>query len=148
MSNQVPNYSAIPPAPAHAPPAYLGNDNIIRVALNILEKRLQREVEITVSCPDDVKKFLVLKLAEWEREVFSVMFLDNRHQLIKYEELFMGTIDGATVYPREVVKRSLELNAAAVIIAHNHPSNIAEPSSDDKKITLRLKDALEFTVNN
>lgn len=69
------------------------------------------------------------------------MLLDNRHQLIEYEELFRGTIDGASVYPREVVKRALQLNAAALIISHNHPSNVAEPSQADKRVTVRIKDA-------
>jgi len=96
---------------------------------------------MTVDCPDDGINFLKLKLAEKEHEVFSIMFLDNRHQLIKYEEMFRGTIDGASVYPREVVKRALQLNAAALIVAHNHPSGIPEPSMADERITIRLKDA-------
>ena len=75
-------------------------------------------------------------------EVFAVMFLNNRHQLIKYEEMFRGTIDGASVYPREVAKRALQLNAAALIVAHNHPSGVPEPSKSDERITHRLKDAL------
>jgi len=85
---------------------------------------------------------LSLKLSGQEREVFAVLFLTTKHRLIGYEELFYGTIDGASVYPREVVKRALTLNAAAVIIAHNHPSGDATPSQADKKITIRLKDAL------
>ncbi len=70
------------------------------------------------------------------------MFLDNQHRLLAYEELFYGTIDGASVYPREVVKRALALNAAALILAHNHPSGIAEPSQADQRITVRLQQAL------
>jgi len=87
---------------------------------------------------------LSLKLCDKEREVFSVMFLTTRHTLIAYEELFFGTIDGASVHPREVVKRALALNAAAVIIAHNHPSGDATPSQADKKITVRLKEVFFF----
>jgi len=83
-----------------------------------------------------------LHLAKREREVFAVMFLDNRHRLLAYEELFFGTIDGASVHPREVVKAALAHNAAAVILSHNHPSGVAEPSQADQRITQRLKDAL------
>jgi DNA repair protein RadC len=74
--------------------------------------------------------------------VFCALFLDNRHRLIACDELFRGTIDGASVHPREVVRQALARNAAAVILAHNHPSGIAEPSQADELITLRLKDAL------
>ena len=75
-------------------------------------------------------------------EVFSCLFLDNRHRVIEFEELFRGTIDGASVHPREVVQRALYHNAAALILAHNHPSGVAEPSSADRRITQRLKEAL------
>ena len=75
-------------------------------------------------------------------EVFACLFLDNQHVLIGYEELFRGTIDGANVYPREIVKRSLAVNAAAVIFAHNHPSGVAEPSQADQRLTQRLRAAL------
>lgn len=130
-------------------PAYISStftiydDEIIKQALTILNKRLERTETCIITCPQNSKDFLVLKLAELEHEVFSIMFLDNRHQLIKYEEMFRGTIDGASVYPREVIKRALQLNAAALIIAHNHPSGISEPSTADEAITLRLKTALE-----
>ncbi|WP_419606150.1 JAB domain-containing protein, partial [Thiolapillus sp.] len=75
-------------------------------------------------------------------EVFACLFLDNRHRIIAFEELFQGTIDGASVYPREVVRRCLHHNAAAVIFSHNHPSGVAEPSHADEQITLRLREAL------
>jgi len=88
------------------------------------------------------KDFLRFKLAGYEREVFAVMLLDNQHKLIDYVELFFGTINAASVYPREVVKAVLAENAAAVIFAHNHPSGEAEPSQADIAITKRLKDAL------
>ena len=74
--------------------------------------------------------------------MFSCVFLDNRHRVIEYEELFHGTIDGASVYPREVVRQAIHHNAAAVILAHNHPSGVAEPSQADERITQRLKEAL------
>ncbi|MEZ8013476.1 DNA repair protein RadC [Vibrio sp. FF59] len=92
--------------------------------------------------PTATKDYLKYKLGNYEREVFAVMLLDNQHRLIEFNELFFGTIDAASIYPREVVKLALEHNAAAVMFAHNHPSGVAEPSQADKRITNRLKDAL------
>ena len=92
--------------------------------------------------PRAVGEYLRLHYAGQEREVFGVMFLDNRHRLIALEEMFLGTVDGASVHPREVVKRALKVNAAAVILAHNHPSGVAEPSQADELITVRVRDAL------
>ena len=94
--------------------------------------------------PADVRLYLQAALAPREQEVFAVMFLNNRSQLIQYVEMFFGTIDGASVYPREVAKLALELNAAAVIFAHNHPSGVAEPSMADQNITRRLTECLAF----
>lgn len=120
------------------------NDTLKR-AMRILEDRMSYKVNNTVfTSPDLVKNYLKIKLAEREREVFACLFLDNRHQLIEYNELFYGTIDGASVHPREVVKAALKCNAAAVIISHNHPSGIPEPSKADESITARLKQALEL----
>jgi len=95
-----------------------------------------------LSSPEDTRAFLVLQLRDNPSEVFAALFLDNRHRVIAFEELFHGTIDGASVHPREVVKRSLYHNAAALILAHNHPSGMAEPSQADQRITQRLKEAL------
>lgn len=92
--------------------------------------------------PQATKKYLACKLGGYEQEVFAVMMLDNQHQLIEFKELFFGTIDSASIYPREVVKAVLAANAAAVIFAHNHPSGDCEPSEADKAITKRLIDAL------
>ena len=92
--------------------------------------------------PRIVREYLAVHYAGQEREVFGCLFLDNRHRLIAVEEMFLGTIDGASVHPREVVKRALKLNAAAVILAHNHPSGVAEPSQADELITARIRDAL------
>ncbi|MGP1008819.1 RadC family protein [Serratia sp. CY68801] len=89
-----------------------------------------------------VKEYLRNKLAGFEHEVFAVLFLDTRHRLIEYREMFHGTIDSASVYPREVVKEALWLNAAAVILLHNHPSGNLEPSQAGKMLTQRLKEAL------
>lgn len=94
------------------------------------------------SNPLMVKDYLRAELRHQPREVFSMLLLDNQHRLLGYHELFHGTIDGASVYPREVVKLALAHNAAAVILAHNHPSGIAEPSQADKRITTRLQEAL------
>ena len=113
---------------------------IIRRALKILESRMTYETDFFNS-PQDTKNYLRLKLGGNEREVFAVLYLSNRNQLISYEELFHGTIDGATVHVREIVKLGLSLNAAAIICAHNHPSGVCEPSHADEMITKRIKDA-------
>jgi len=88
------------------------------------------------------RRYLTARLRHQPHEVFACLFLDNRHRMIRYEELFHGTIDGASVHPRQVVRRALHHNAAALILAHNHPSGVAEPSRADEQITRRLKDAL------
>jgi DNA repair protein RadC len=95
-----------------------------------------------MSSPKLVKDFLTTKLGTLEHETFCVILLDKRHRLIEYVELFRGTIDGASVHPREVVKLALAKNAAAILLAHPHPSGVAEPSQADELITQRLKDAL------
>jgi DNA repair protein RadC len=92
--------------------------------------------------PQAVKDYLQLQLASKPHEVFAVLFLDSRHRLLAFEELFRGTLGQASVYPREVVKRALALNAAAAILAHNHPSGVAEPSRADEALTQALKAAL------
>lgn len=97
-----------------------------------------------LNSPDLVRCYLSAQLRHQPREVFAVLFLDNQNRLIIYEELFFGTIDGASVYPREVVRHALRHNAAAVILAHNHPSGVAEPSQADERITQRLVAALEL----
>lgn len=95
-----------------------------------------------LSSPAAVKRFLALQLGSAEHEIFVALFLDNRHRVIACDEMFRGTIDGAAVYPREVLKHCLAANAAAVIFAHNHPSGVAEPSDADISITKKLTDAL------
>ncbi len=92
--------------------------------------------------PDETRKYLRIRLAERKNEVFGCLFLDNRHRIIEVTELFQGTIDGASVHPRIVVQKALELNAAAMLFFHNHPSGVAEPSHADEAITRRLKEAL------
>ncbi len=98
----------------------------------------------TISGPADTCEYLIARLRDQPQEVFCCLFLDNRHRVIRFEEMFRGTVDGTSVYPREVVRRALALNAAAVILAHNHPSGVAEPSQADESITRRLKAALDL----
>ena len=95
-----------------------------------------------LSNPRVTREFLRMRLRDLAHEVFAIVYLDNRNRVLGFEELFRGTIDGASVYPREVVRSALARNAAAVILAHNHPSGVAEPSADDERITRRLKEAL------
>jgi DNA repair protein RadC len=97
-----------------------------------------------IRSPADTEAFLVSKLRHLPHERFCCLYLDNRHRVLRFDELFRGTIDGTSVYPREVVKEALAVNAAAVILAHNHPSGVAEPSQADERITRRLKSALEL----
>ena len=92
--------------------------------------------------PQQTRQFLNAQLGDCPHEVFACLFLDNRNRVIAFEKMFFGTIDGASVYPREVVRMALKKNAAALIFAHNHPSGVAEPSAADEQITQRLKEAL------
>lgn len=94
--------------------------------------------------PNAVKSYLQSQLQHRQRECFAALFLDNQHRLLAFEPIFEGTIDSAPVHPREVVKLALSHNAAALIISHNHPSGVAEPSQSDRLITDRLKDALDM----
>ena len=115
---------------------------IIRQAMAILARRMKRPSSSALTSPDDARAYLHLRLENLEHEVFGVVWLDNRHRALAVEELFHGTVDGASVHPREVVKQALRRNAAAAIFYHNHPSGIAEPSQSDLRITQRCKDAL------
>jgi len=95
-----------------------------------------------LAAPGDAARLFRARLLDLPHEVFCCLFLDTRHRLIRHEELFRGTIDGATVYPREIVKLALKYDAAAVIVGHNHPSGVAEPSEADRNITVKLAKAL------
>jgi len=117
-------------------------DEILEAARTILARRVRRGAAI--SNPRHTREYLRLHLAPRDHEVFAILFLDNRHRVIEFVPLFRGTIDGASVYPREVVKEALRRNAAAVILAHNHPSGVAEPSQADELITIRIRDALSL----
>jgi DNA repair protein RadC len=116
------------------------DDEILRSAREILGRRFRRGTALT--SPRVAREYLAMTYSTQPHESFFVLFLDNRHRLIECKELFRGTIDGASVHPREVVKEALSRNAAAVILAHNHPSGVGEPSNADEIITTRLRDAL------
>lgn len=117
-------------------------EEITRMAMRLAKGRLRKGRSITH--PDECLAYLKLTLAPLEHEVFCITFLDTRHRVIAFEEMFRGTIDGAMVHPREVVKRALFHNAAAVILVHNHPSGLAKQSQSDIRITERLKSILEL----
>lgn len=119
------------------------SDEIIEAARRELDSRLRRESDVLTS-PDLTKEFLRATLATKPYEVFAVLWLDNRHRVIAYENLFRGTIDGASVHPREVVRAAMHFNAAACIFAHNHPSGVTEPSRADLNITKRLQTTLDY----
>ena len=126
------------------PPAFPVNEQrIIRRAMRLLEKyqRQPGEQFLDTSC---TKSWLQLHLGRQEREVFVVLYLDNQHRLIAHETLFTGTINHTQVHPREVVKAGLKHNCAAVIVAHCHPSGLAEPSNADRQVTTRIQQALEL----
>lgn len=115
----------------------------IRTALTLLECQL-REPGAAFTSSSSVRDWLRLQLATLDREAFTVLWLDNQHRLIDHDTLFLGTINSITVHPREVVKSGLKNNAAAAVLAHNHPSGAAEPSQADRLITERLKQALDL----
>lgn len=118
----------------------------ITAVMELARRSLAQELaERTVlTSPQQVKDFLQLKLAHLGHEVFAVLFLNAQHQLVELEEMFRGTLTQTSVYPREVVKRALDLQASAVILAHNHPSGVAEPSRADEYLTQTLKAALQL----
>lgn len=128
---------------SETPAAYLvtPQQDIVQQALHLLQARLSTPGQALTS-PQDVKNYLALKLAEYEHEVFAVLWLDAQNRLIAYEEMFRGTLSQASVYPREVVKAALTHNAAAVIFSHNHPSGEPLPSRADELLTRTLKEAL------
>lgn len=115
-------------------------EEILLIAEEILAARVSRGC--VLASPNDSRAYLRARLATREQEVFCCLFLDNRHRVLAFEELFFGTIDGTSVHPREVLRRVLAHNAAAVILAHNHPSGVTEPSRADESITRRLTEAL------
>lgn len=116
--------------------------DVLAAAEGILREKLERQGSL--QSPTDASSFLRMRLGALMHEEFHVLWLDNRHRIIDCQKLFTGTIDGASVYPREVVRAALSVNACAAIFAHNHPSGIAEPSAADRAITSELSDALRL----
>jgi DNA repair protein RadC len=116
--------------------------DVLAAAEGILGERLRRQGSI--GSPTDANDFLRMRLGALSHEEFHILWLDNRHRIIDCQKLFTGTVDGASVYPREVVRAALSVNACAAILAHNHPSGIAEPSAADRAITNELRDALRL----
>lgn len=114
------------------------------VALWLQESVATKAPGQTIVAPADAQPIFQSALQASPSEVFAVAYLDNRHRIIRFEIAFRGTIDHTTIYPREIVRRALELNAAALIVGHNHPSGVTEPSDADRLITRRLRDALEL----
>lgn len=115
---------------------------IIGQALTIIESKINTGLAIT--SPQSIKNVLKIELAQHNYEVFAVVFLTTQNQIIEIREMFRGTIDSAAVYPRDVTKTALDVNAKGVILAHNHPSDVAEPSLADRAITDRIKATLEL----
>lgn len=140
QNESAPQYINQNPMPATLSAA---DDRAINHAIAICQSRLIKYGHSFTS-PDATRNYCLLKMSKLEAEQFDVLFLNNQNQLISCETMFKGTIDGASVYPREVVKRALMLNAAAVIFAHNHPSGICTPSAADIAITRKLKDAMSL----
>lgn len=118
--------------------------NLLLVVMEFVHRQLQQSLQrgISLTSPATTMEYLQTILRDRSREIFTCLFLDTRHRVIAVENLFQGSIDGACVYPRVVAERALRVNAAAVIVAHNHPSGVSEPSLADQAITRRLKDAL------
>jgi DNA repair protein RadC len=112
------------------------------VALAMKVLAIKHRAGRPLSNPEVTRDYLRLRLADYQNEVFGSVFLDNRHRIIAVRELFQGTIDGASIHPRVVVQQALSMNAGALVLFHNHPSGVAEPSHADEAITRRLKDAL------
>ena len=128
--------------PGFGPARYVELQACLEIGRRHLATRLDRGEPLTSTA--DTARFLMAKLRHLPFEVFSCLFLDNRHRVIEFEELFRGTIDGTSVHAREVVRRALNHNAAAVIFAHNHPSGVAEPSQADRLLTDQLVSALSM----
>ena len=124
----------------------VSSDEILTMANRLIRRKFARGRAMTN--PSDAAAYLPAQMAGFEHETFWALFLDNQHRILAFEMLFTGTLASASVYPREVVKRALQLNAAAIIFAHNHPSGTAVPSQSDRDITQKLKEALALVEVN
>lgn len=127
-------------APGVGDAKYAQLQAVVEMARRHLGERLQRGSPL--ADPAATRAYLAAALRDLQHEVFACLYLDTRHRVIAWEELFRGTLDGTSVHPREVVKRALSHNAAALIFAHNHPSGVAEPSDADRRLTRRLRESL------
>lgn len=116
--------------------------DVLIAAETLLRSKLERQGSI--GNPRDASDFLRMRLGALPHEEFHILWLDNRHRILDCQRLFLGTVDGASVYPREVVRAALIINASAAILAHNHPSGVAEPSRADRVITQELIEALRL----
>lgn len=128
--------------PGLGPAKYAQLQAVLEMSRRHLAEHLRNDS--VLESPAAVREYLVAQLRHEKHEVFGCLFLDSKHRVLAYEALFQGTIDSASVYPRQVVKRALAHNAAALILCHNHPSGVAEPSQADRVLTLRLKEALSL----
>ncbi len=126
--------------PGLGPAKYVQLQAVMEMARRHIYEDIQRGDALT--SPGAVRRYLKSKLMGLPHEVFACLFLDNQHRVLAFEELFRGTLDSASVYPREVMKRALAHNAAALILTHNHPSGVSEPSQADLMLTRRLKESL------
>lgn len=119
---------------------------MLRAALELGRRHLAEKLRrgTALQSTDDTRRYLQAQLRDRPQEVFCCLFLDNRHRVLAFEELFQGTLNGTAVYPREIVKRAMHHNAAAVILVHNHPSGVAEPSRQDEILTEKLKESLSL----
>lgn len=140
MTPKIPNFALCESTGKYQARRALTEDQIIKAAKRLLDSRVSKGKAITSATM--VMDYLITYFANYPSEAFVCLFLDSRHHILNVEKLFTGTIDRSSVYPREVVRRCLELNAAAVIFAHNHPSGTLKPSTADLLITERLKEAL------
>lgn len=120
----------------------VSSEELVNTASWVMEQQVKQVGEAFTNVAD-VSSFVRMKLGMSEREIFAILYLDNKHRLIEYSELFFGTIDSCAVHPREIVKQALQLNANAVVLAHNHPSGNVEPSQADHNITQKVKLALD-----
>lgn len=134
--------SALTALPGLGPAKYAEIQAALELGQRHLAATLQRND--IMSSPETTRRFLSARLRGLRHEVFVALFLDSQHRLIVFEELFRGSIDSCSVHPRQVVERALRLNAAALILAHNHPSGVAEPSAADRQLTERLRQALDL----
>lgn len=119
---------------------------LLQAVLEIAKRHLRETLERgdTLNNPNQTQEYLIRQLRHRGQEIFACLYLDNRHRIIRFSELFKGTINGATVHPREILKEALKFNAAAVILCHNHPSGVAEPSQADLMLTEKLRQTLEL----